>query len=74
MLTKSEENLIEVLAKYNLGIELAETLPSGLEDEQMDILSEYICEKMETQGKIATGDIIRAKLILMGKIVIEDDE
>lgn len=74
MLTRSEGNLILVLAKYDLGRELAGTLPSGLNDEQMDILSEYICEKMEAREELTISDIIRAKLILMGKIEVEEDE
>ncbi len=74
MLTKSEENLIDVLAKYDLGEDLAMTLPSGLSDEQMDILAEYICEKMGTNRNFAIGDIIRAKLILMGRIEVEEED
>lgn len=74
MLTKSEKNLIDVLAKYDLGEELAMTLPSGLSDDQMDILAEYICEKMESNEELTRSDIVRASLILRGLIEVEDDD
>ena len=74
MLTKSEENLIDVLAKYDLGEDMAMTLPSGLSDEQMDILAEYICEKMESEEKITRSDIFRASFILKGEIEVEEED
>ena len=74
MITKNERDLIHAIADADLGKDVMIGIVSGLEDEQMPILTEYIRGELEEGREVLKQKVLEAKMILFGEIEVEDDE
>ncbi|MBQ2301715.1 MAG: hypothetical protein II254_00540 [Oscillospiraceae bacterium] len=74
MITKNERDLIHAIADADLGKDVMIGIVSGLEDEQMPILTEYIRGELEEGREVLKQKVLEAKMILLGEIEVEDDE
>ena len=74
MITKNERDLIHAIADANLGKDVMIGIVSGLEDEQMPILTEYIRGELEEGREVMKQKVLEAKMILLGEIEVEDDD
>ena len=74
MITKNERDLIHAIADADLGKDVMIGIVSGLEDEQMPILTEYIRGELEEGRDVLKQKVLEAKMILLGEIEVEDDE
>ena len=73
MITKNERELIYAIADADLGKDLMIGIVSGLKDEQMPIMTEYIREELEEGRTVTEDDALRALLIIRGDIEVEED-
>jgi hypothetical protein len=74
MITKNERDLIHAIADADLGKDVMIGIVSGLEDEQMPLLTEYIRGELEEGREVLKQKVLEAKMILLGEIEVEDDE
>ena len=74
MITKNERDLIHAIADADLGKDVMIGIVSGLEDEQMPILTEYLRGELEEGREVLKQKVLEAKMILLGEIEVEDDE
>ena len=74
MITKNERDLIHAIADADLGKDVMIGIVSGLEDEQMPILTEYIRGELEEGREVLKQKVLEAKMILLGEIEVEEDE
>lgn len=73
MITKNERELIYAIADADLGKDLMIGIVSGLKDEQMPIMTEYIRGELEEGRTVTEDDALRALLIIRGDIEVEED-
>ncbi|MBE6892457.1 MAG: hypothetical protein E7482_00390 [Ruminococcaceae bacterium] len=73
MITKNERELIYAIADADLGKDLMIGIVSGLKDEQMPIMTEYIRGELEEGRMVTEDDALRALLIIRGDIEVEED-
>ena len=73
MITKNERDLIHAIADADLGKDVMIGIVSGLKDEQMPIMTEYIREELEEGRTVTEDDAFRALLIIRGDIEVEED-
>ncbi len=73
MITKNERDLIYAIADADLGKDLMIGIVSGLKDEQMPIMTEYIRGELEGGRTVTEDDVLRALLIIRGDIEVEED-
>ena len=74
MITKNERDLIHAIADADLGKDVMIGIVSGLEDEQMPLLTEYIRGELEEGREVLKQKVLEAKMILLGEIEVENDE
>ena len=74
MITKNERELIYAIADADLGKDLMIGIVSGLKDEQMPIMTEYIRGELEEGREVMKQKVLEAKMILLGEIEVEDDD
>ena len=74
MISKNEENLIHAIADADLGEDVMIGVVSGLKDEQMPIITEYIRGELEEGRKVMEQKVLEAKMILLGEIEVDEDE
>ena len=73
MITKNERDLIHAIADADLGKDVMIGIVSGLEDEQMPILTEYIRGELKEGKKVLRHKVSEAIMILKGEVEVEED-
>ena len=74
MITKNERDLIHAIADADLGKDVMLGIVSGLEDEQMPLITEYIRGELIEGREVVKQKVLEAKMILLGEIEVEEDE
>ena len=74
MITKNERDLIHAIADADLGKDVMLGIVSGLEDEQMPLITEYIRGELKEGREVVKQKVLEAKMILLGEIEVEEDE
>lgn len=74
MITKNERDLIHAIADADLGKDVMLGIVSGLEDEQMPLITEYIRGELKEGREVVKQKVLEAKMILLGEIDVEEDE
>ena len=73
MFTENEENLIYAIADADLGEDFAYIAVSVLEDEEMEIITEYIRGELKKKKKVLRHKVSEAIMILKGEVEVEED-
>ena len=63
-LTENEKTLIEALVDANMPDRVIIAMTSGLEDEQLPEMTEYIREELRTKQKVTEENLVKIHLIL----------
>lgn len=63
-LTENEKTLIEALVDANMPDRVIIAMTSGLEDEQLPEITEYIREELRTKQKVTEENLVKIHLIL----------
>lgn len=63
-LTENEKALIEALVDANMPDRVVIAMTSGLEDEQLPEMTEYIREELRTKQKVTEENLVKIHLIL----------
>lgn len=63
-LTENEKTLIEALVDADMPDRVIIAMTSGLEDEQLPEITEYIREELRTKQKVTEENLVKIHLIL----------
>ncbi len=63
-LTENEKTLIEALVDADMPDRVIIAMTSGLEDEQLPEMTEYIREELRTEQKVTEENLVKIHLIL----------
>ena len=63
-LTENEKTLIEALVDADMPDRVIIAMTSGLEDEQLPEMTEYIREELRTKQKVTEENLVKIHLIL----------